>query len=166
MLHCERTDAVRRELEAIETQLMEIAAAAVTLVEPDAAPVAQAAAVVEESAAAAAPDTSDTAPVWRDEASYTLAPGQGIEVKLVMNEGAVAEFEWTANGAVLNHDTHGDGGDENISYAQGRGVPGERGELVAAFSGNHGWFWRNHDGQDVKVTLFVRGDYSEIKFPQ
>lgn len=52
---------------------------------------------------------------WTDEASYTLAPDEGIELKLSMNEGATAEFEWTANGSVLNFDTHGEGAGETVS---------------------------------------------------
>jgi hypothetical protein len=41
-------------------------------------------------------------------------------------------------GAVLNHDTHGEGGGRKISYERGRGVPGQEGQLVAAFAVNHG----------------------------
>ena len=106
-----------------------------------------------------------TAGAWRDEVSYTLAPTEGIEVKLVMEEGAAAEFEWTANGAVLNYDTHGDGGGQSVSYDQGRGVPEQEGELVAAFTGNHGWFWRNRTSAPVTFTLRTRGDYVEMKAP-
>jgi hypothetical protein len=102
---------------------------------------------------------------WRDEVSYTLAPTEGIEVKLVMEEGAVAAFEWTANGGVLNYDTHGDGGGQSISYEQGRAVPEQSGELTAAFTGNHGWFWRNRTDAPVTVTLRTRGDYVELRAP-
>ncbi len=104
-------------------------------------------------------------PEWTDDYSVTLAPGEGVEVKLVMEEGAEAEFKWVAENGVVNFDLHGDGGGENISYEKGRAVPGDEGVLTAAFTGNHGWFWRNRDGQDVKVTLLVRGDYSEMKLP-
>jgi hypothetical protein len=111
------------------------------------------------------PDVTETvAPVWRDEVSYTLAPTEGVEVKLVMEAGAVAEFYWTANGAVVAYDTHGDG-DSSISYEKGRGVEHQTGTLTAAFNGNHGWFWRNRTEAPVTITLFVRGDYSEMKLP-
>ncbi|WP_241427577.1 HupE/UreJ family protein [Fertoeibacter niger] len=40
-------------------------------------------------------------------------------------------------------DTHGDGSGNSISYEKGRAVPADAGELTAAFTGNHGWFWRN-----------------------
>jgi len=102
---------------------------------------------------------------WRDEASYTLAPGEGIEVKLVMQEGQTARFEWTANGSVVNYDTHGDGSGQKVSYEQGRGVPEQAGELTAAFTGNHGWFWRNRTDVPLTITVRTAGDYAEMKKP-
>ena len=78
---------------------------------------------------AVAPAPEPALPEWRDEVSYTLAPTEGIEIKLVMSEGARAEFAWTANGSILNYDTHGDGGGQRVTYEQGRGVPGQSGEL-------------------------------------
>lgn len=129
----------------------------VTETAPEAAP-AETTAAVE---AAVAEATSG----WRDEVSYTLAPGEGIEVKLVMQEGQTARFFWTANGAVVNYDTHGDGSGQKVSYEQGRGVPEQEGELTAAFTGNHGWFWRNRTDAPVTVTLQTAGDYAEMKAP-
>jgi hypothetical protein len=110
----------------------------------------------EEQAAAA---TSE----WRDEVSFTLTPGEGVEVKLVMEQGAQARFHWTANGAVVNFETHGDGSGQKVSYEQGRGVPEQAGVIEAAFTGNHGWFWRNRTDDDVTLTLRATGAYSEMK---
>ncbi|TIL41974.1 transmembrane anchor protein [Mesorhizobium sp.] len=98
-----------------------------------------------------------------DEMSITLTPGEGAEIKLVMVKGAQANYSWTANGAVVNFDTHGDGGGENISYEKGRGVGEDEGVLEAAFDGNHGWFWRNRTDADVTVTLRTSGAYTDIK---
>jgi hypothetical protein len=129
-------------------------------------------AVIEESLAdrfeAAVPvePPPPAAAEWRDEVSFTLAPGEGTEIKLVMEEGASAEFYWSANGAVVNYDTHGDGGGQSVSYEQGRGVPEQDGVLVAEFTGNHGWFWRNRTEADVTMTLRTRGAYSEMKRAQ
>ena len=164
-------------LDALESQVAGIAAAvgaappqasAPPAMAPSArAPVAEAPAPVAEAPAptAEAPTPEQVAPAWRDEVSYTLAPTEGIEIKLVMNEGARAEFEWTANGAVLNYDTHGDGGGQSVSYEQGRGVAEQSGELVAAFDGNHGWFWRNRTDAPVTFTLRTRGDYDRMIAP-
>jgi len=165
--------ALLARLDRMESQIAGIAAVIGT--EPpslgapvDPAPVpAQPAAPAEVAPAPAvvAPAPEPALPQWRDEVSYTLAPTQGIEVKLVMSEGARAEFEWTANGAVLNFDTHGDGGGQSVTYEQGRGVPDQSGELVAAFDGNHGWFWRNRTDAPVTFTLRTRGEYDRMIAP-
>lgn len=99
---------------------------------------------------------------WRDEVSFTLTPGQGTEVKLAMQQGQQARFYWSANGAVVNYDTHGDGGGQSVSYEQGRGVPEQAGVLEAAFAGNHGWFWRNRTNADVVLTLRTTGEYANM----
>ena len=110
-----------------------------------------------------AQEASAEAPVWKDEITFALEPGQGIEIKLVMEEGAVAPFEWAVEGGEVNFDLHGDGSGNEISYEKGRAVPGAAGELTAAFTGNHGWFWRNRGDTPLRVTLRVAGAYSEIK---
>ena len=120
--------------------------------------------------AAASPQTDEAAPpvreaaaLWKHEVSFTLKPGEGIELKLVMQEGAEAAFEWTANGSLLNYDTHGDGNGNSISYEKGRGIREQAGILRAAFTGNHGWFWRNRTRAPVTLTLRTRGDYTKLK---
>lgn len=103
---------------------------------------------------------------WTEEYNVVLTPGEGIEVKLAMQAGAEVEFLWVAENGVLNYDLHGDAsGGQFISYEKGRGLPMDEDVLTAAFTGNHGWFWRNRDRQDVTLTLYVRGDYSEMKRP-
>lgn len=63
----------------------------------------------------------------------------------------------------MNFDTHGDGGGQSVSYEKGRDVPGDEGELKAAFSGNHGWFFRNRNDNYVILVLRTDGDYGELK---
>ncbi len=152
-------------LEALENRISGLATALGIALPPAPAPEAAAppAAAPAPATAAAAPEPAS--PAWRDEVSYRLAPTEGIEIKLVMTEGARAEFAWTANGSILNYDTHGDGGGQSVTYEQGRGVPDQAGELVAAFTGNHGWFWRNRTDAPVTFTLRTRGDYSRMIAP-
>ncbi|EJC6992606.1 transmembrane anchor protein [Vibrio parahaemolyticus] len=102
-------------------------------------------------------------PVWKDKIMLSLKPGQGAEVKLVMEKGQVAQFEWVSKGGPVNYDTHGDGNGNSISYEKGRGVPDDQGELEAAFTGNHGWFFRNRNDKTVMVILKTNGDYAEMK---
>ena len=151
---------INQKLDAIQIQLTAITAELARTSQTDDTGATEQAAAVSEAV-----NTVEPIAAWSDEVSYTLSPGEGIEVKLVMAKGAVAEFEWSANGAVLNHDTHGDGSGESISYEKGRGVPEQAGELTAAFTGNHGWYWRNRTEKDVVVTLRSRGNYSGMVLP-
>ncbi|TDV99886.1 hypothetical protein BDK62_10135 [Halomonas alkaliantarctica] len=128
------------------------------MVQPEAS-LALADALAAEEAASQATEEAAT---WGDEVSFTLTPGEGTEYKLTMEEGAVATFAWTSDGGPLNFDTHGDGNGNSISYEKGRGVPEDEGELEAAFTGNHGWFFRNRNDNDVTVVLRVGGDYGEL----
>ena len=109
-------------------------------------------------------DSNDTAKVvWKDKILLSLKPGQGAEVKLVMDKGQAAQFTCSAKGGPVNFDTHGDGNGQSISYEKGRGVPNDQGELTAAFTGNHGWFFRNRTDNTVMVILRTKGDYSQMK---
>lgn len=100
---------------------------------------------------------------WRDEMPVTLTPGEGTEIKLKMVEGAKTQYAWVVEGGEVNFDTHADAPGKSISYEKGRGVSSDEGVLVAAFTGNHGWYWRNRGQSNVKVILRTRGDYTEIK---
>ncbi|MDP3172442.1 MAG: transmembrane anchor protein [Polaromonas sp.] len=127
----------------------------------DAAQPAAKAAVTEASKApaqAAAPKID-----WRDQMAVTLTPGEGTEIKLKMVLGAKAQYSWVVEGGEVNFDTHGDGPGKSISYEKGRGVSSDDGVLEAAFTGNHGWYWRNRGKSNVKVILRTRGEYTDIK---
>lgn len=100
---------------------------------------------------------------WRDEMPVTLTPGEGTEIKLKMVQGAKAHYSWVVEGGVVNFDTHGDAPGKSISYEKGRAVASDEGVLEAAFTGNHGWYWRNRGKSNVKVILRTRGDYTDIK---
>lgn len=103
------------------------------------------------------------AEVWRDETSFTLAPGNSAEWKLVMKKGQTVEYRMLVEGGRVNFDMHGHGGGQSVTYEKGRGSTGNEGEIVAEFDGEHGWFWRNRDSSDATVTVQVRGEYAEFK---
>ncbi|WP_028671957.1 hypothetical protein [Saccharospirillum impatiens] len=102
-------------------------------------------------------------PEWQDQVRVVLAPGEGAEFKLTMEEGAVARFSWVSVSGPINYDTHGDGNGQSISYEKGRDVLENEGELRAAFTGNHGWFFRNRNSTDITLVLRTYGDYGELK---
>ena len=161
------------EMGKIKQQLAADAAAdvaAATAASTSAVP-AQVTASGMATANAAQPPTPVAAPVavaapkiqWRDEMPVTLKPGEGTEIKLKMAQGAKVQYSWVVEGGQVNFDTHGDAPDKSISYEKGRGVSTKEGVLEAAFTGNHGWYWRNRGEGDVKVILRTRGEYTEIK---
>jgi hypothetical protein len=129
---------------------------------------AEAAAEAAGPEPAASPETTPVAAAtqqtsWRDEMRFTLKPGEGMEVKMRMKEGEKTVFAWTVEGGTVNYDTHGDSIGRSISYEKGRATSSDDGDLVAAFTGKHGWFWRNRGQADVKLVLRTRGEYSDIK---
>jgi len=101
------------------------------------------------------------------EMSIALAPGQGAEIKLEMLKGSKVNYFWTANGGLVNYDTHGDPYNAPREfyhgYGKGRATPEDHGVLEAAFDGKHGWFWRNRTSKPVTVTLRTEGNYIAIK---
>lgn len=103
------------------------------------------------------------AEAWRDEITFTLAPGETAEWKLVMSAGQTAEYRMTVEGGRVNFDLHGHGSGQSVTYEKARGSTGSEGGLIAAFDGEHGWFWRNRDSAPATVTVKVRGEFAEFK---
>lgn len=156
--------AATAEQMALVRALEERVAALEALVAP-AAPVppepAAEVALAEPVAPAPAPEVAVSP--WRDEISFTLTPGQGTEYKLVMAAGAIATYEFVAEGGVINYDQHGEGQGQSFSYEIVRGVAGDSGTFQAPVEGTHGWFFRNRGTTDVVVTLRTGGDYVELR---
>ncbi|MBT5890720.1 MAG: transmembrane anchor protein [Chromatiales bacterium] len=96
--------------------------------------------------------------------SIVLAPGEAAEVKLTMIKLARATYSWTVDTGHVNFDTHGDNaGIDYHNYSKAKAVSGDEGELIAAFDGSHGWFWRNRSNETVNVTLNVSGEFTAMK---
>jgi hypothetical protein len=118
---------------------------------------------------AAAPATpaaspAPSSPTKSDVTEILLQPNEGKEIKLVMQKDARVNYSWTTNRGVVNYDTHADApGIRYHGYAKGTGKASDEGELIAAFDGAHGWFWRNRGREPVTVTLRTSGDYQDIK---
>lgn len=112
------------------------------------------------------PAAAQSAPATKSqEFTVSLKPGEGTEVKANMRKGSRLTFVWTVEGGTVNHDTHGSpsGGGAERSYSKGRGVQGDKGEIVADFDGSHGWFWRNRGRAPVTVKLTASGDFEGLK---
>ena len=150
----------------------EKAAASATGSTPAAAPtkattagMAPATPVTPVAAVAPAPSAVSTAGRRTDQISLTLKPGEGAEMKLVMDKGAVVKYQWATREGALNFDAHGEASENSfaVSYTKGKDVRQDEGTLEAAFKGQHGWYWKNRGRQPVTVDLSTEGQYSEIK---
>ncbi len=109
------------------------------------------------------PAYAESANEWKDEATFTLKPGNTHELKLTMKKGDVAEYKMSVEGGRVNFDLHAHGKGQSTTYEKGRGSKGSEGKLTAKFDGNHGWFWRNRDKTALTVKIQVRGTYSAFK---
>jgi hypothetical protein len=115
----------------------------------------------------AASATVPTAATQEHVTTITLANGQAAEIKLSMRKNAVVQFDWSTSGVPVNYDTHGDpdGAPKDFYHGYGKGSnkTGMQGELVAAFDGIHGWYWRNRSGVPATITLKTKGSYSKLE---
>lgn len=92
-------------------------------------------------------------------------PGDGqVEYKAVMQEGEMLLYSWSADGDMYTdfhaHEADGDP-DFFTRYSETEGAS-DSGSIVAAYSGQHGWFWLNLMEGESTVTLTVAGYYEEI----
>ncbi len=118
--------------------------------------------------APAAASTSQPATAARsDTMTVTLAPGEAAEIKVSTAKGVSVTFDWAVTGGHVNYDAHGDPVVKQRGfyhgYGKGKASTGQKGTLIAAFDGTHGWYWRNRSGQSVTVTLQTSGAYTDIK---
>ena len=99
--------------------------------------------------------------------TVTLAPGEAAEIKVSAAKGASISFDWAVSGGNVNYDTHGDPVVRRKGfyhgYGKGKASTGEKGTLVTAFDGTHGWYWRNRSDGTVTVVLKTTGAYTDIK---
>jgi hypothetical protein len=126
-------------------------------------------AAAEAGAQPVVPASSDAAAATTtrvDTTLVTLQPNKGGEIKLVMPGGTRATYHWSVANGVVNFDMHGDSTnapkDWFVSYRKGQRAAADSGELVAGFTGNHGWYWRNRGTREVLVRLITSGAYSRI----
>lgn len=132
---------------------------------------------VEPAPVAAVPALADAAPtkasiakaapLRSDEASVTLAPHSGAEIKARMAKGDHMIFRWKATGPV-KADMHGEpkgGGEAFTTYWKEKGLSDGQGAFTAPFEGTHGWYWRNQGETPVTVKVHTSGFYAALFRP-
>lgn len=87
-----------------------------------------------------------------------------VEYKALMQQGDSISFRWSTDGeAYYDFHAHDEAfGEEFFTrYAEGEGSS-NAGSIVAAYDGQHGWFWLNISDAPITITLEVMGFYDEI----
>lgn len=98
-----------------------------------------------------------------DTMKVTLASNESTEIKLTMSKETSVEFTWSSDSGAAFYDLHGDSKDINYHIYEKGTETLKQGTLVAAFDGNHGWYWKNRSASPITITLTTKGDYQEIK---
>ena len=103
---------------------------------------------------------------WKSESLIVNLPLDGaVEYKAIMRQGDTLVFDWSANRGEVYYDFHAHDeafGDEFFTrYDEGEGDT-RKGAILAAYDGQHGWFWLNIADGPTTITLNVAGFYSEI----
>ena len=82
-----------------------------------------------------------------------------VEYKVLMQQGNSISFRWGADGQAY-YDFHAHdaafGDDFFTRYAEGE-ASSSAGSIVAAYDGQHGWFWLNISDAPTTITLEVMG---------
>jgi len=121
-------------------------------------------------------DSQDNFPVQKRSENYQtrsfslkLTPGQGTEIKAIMEQGERFVFNWEVEDGVVNFDMHGEppnaAKDEFTSYWFARNMPGSSGSFTAPFKGTHGWYWRNRTDNPVTVHVSMSGFFRDVYMP-
>lgn len=150
--------------EAAAEQVLNAAATAQAAPAPaQAAPREVATAMAEAETPKPSPENAPV--ILTHQMQVTLAPNEGSEIKVDLSKGKKVQYKWWTDQGKANFDVHGDSKTLKIdyhNYSKGS-EQSKEGELVAAFDGSHGWFWRNRTSATLTVTLQTTGEYTDIK---
>ena len=98
-----------------------------------------------------------------DTMKVTLPSNKSTEIKLTMTKDTSVEFAWSSDAGAAFYDLHGDSKEINYHIYEKGTEKSDQGTLVAAFDGNHGWYWKNRSASPITITLTTTGDYQDIK---
>lgn len=103
---------------------------------------------------------------WKSESvTFELPLDGATEYKAIMSQGDTIVFNWTTDGGQAYYDFHAHDeafGEEFFTrYDEGEGESGA-GAIVAAYNGQHGWYWLNLAEGPTSITLNIAGYFDEI----
>ena len=97
--------------------------------------------------------------------SIELDVDGSVEYKALMDQGDTLVYAWQASKGDVYYDFHAHPPDADADfftrYKAGEGRS-DRGTVLAAYGGQHGWFWLNLSDNPVTIELEVAGFYDEV----
>ncbi|MFW1678141.1 hypothetical protein ACFVYJ_10215 [Pontibacter sp. JAM-7] len=107
---------------------------------------------------------------WREDRNQlVLMPGQGAELKAIMQPGDGFIYQWHAEGGMVHFDMHGQkpgaAANDFTRYWLEDNWSDAQGVFQASFAGEHGWYWENRSQQPVTITLSLQGYYDSVYMP-
>ncbi len=101
----------------------------------------------------------------RETVRVELGLDESVEYKMEMKGGDSVVYDWEVPEGHVYYDFHGHPNQAETEffnrYAEGEGRR-HSGTIMAAFSGQHGWFWLNLSETPVVIELNVSGFYDKI----
>ena len=98
-----------------------------------------------------------------DEAALSVGPGGWLEYTYRMEVGATMLFSWQASGP-LSYNFHSapDGAPPGFAESfDAQENDRAYGAYTAPFTGVHGWYWENETAEEVTISFWTAGFYSE-----
>ena len=98
-----------------------------------------------------------------DEAVLRVGPGAWLEYTYRMEAGAAMLFSWQATGP-LDYNFHSAPDGAPPGYAEtfdAQENDRAHGAYTAPFTGVHGWYWENATDEEVTISFWTAGFYSE-----
>lgn len=108
---------------------------------------------------------TQTAPFRQETRIVQLAAGEEVEYKVQLEEGQTLLYSWRSN-VPLYTDFHAHQDEAStqswIRYVESEGEE-HHGQIVAPFTGDHGWYWINVGDAVAEIRLSVAGYYGELR---
>ncbi len=104
---------------------------------------------------------------WTDTIAIVIPARGEIEYKLKMDNKAHFNFAWQSDKGEVFFDFHGEKTGDTSGYFKTfeKGTAASaKGSLTTAFTGTHGWYWKNNHNFPLLITLNVAGDYQRLDF--
>ena len=98
-----------------------------------------------------------------DEAALSVGPGGWLEYTYRMEVGATMLFSWQASGPLrYNFHSAPDGAPPGFAESfDAQENDRAHGAYTAPFTGVHGWYWENETAEEVTISFWTAGFYSE-----